>query len=56
MDRLIGNPDACITGLTMNSREVKPGMLFVAIRGTHTDGHNYIEQAIQNGAVAINFD
>ena len=53
MDRLIGNPDACITGLTMNSREVKPGMLFVAIRGTHTDGHNYIEQAIQNGAVAI---
>ena len=53
MERLIGNPDASITGLTMNSREVKPGMLFVAIKGTNTDGHNYIAQAIQNGAAAI---
>ncbi len=53
MLKLIGDPLACITGLTMNSREVKPGMLFAAIRGTHTDGHKYIEQAISNGAIAI---
>ena len=53
MDRLLGNPDACITGLTLNSKEVKPGMLFAAIKGTHADGHNYIAQAIDNGAAAI---
>jgi UDP-N-acetylmuramoyl-L-alanyl-D-glutamate--2,6-diaminopimelate ligase len=50
---LIGDPDVMITGLTMNSREVTPGMLFAAIRGTHTDGHLYIAQAIANGAAAI---
>ncbi len=53
MQRLIGNPDVRITGLTMNSREVKPGMLFAAVKGTSADGHNYIPQAIANGAAAI---
>lgn len=50
---LIGDPELAITGLTLNSKEVAPGMLFAAIRGTHTDGHKYIAQAIEQGAAAI---
>jgi UDP-N-acetylmuramoyl-L-alanyl-D-glutamate--2,6-diaminopimelate ligase len=50
---LIGNPEVMITGLTLNSKEVATGMLFAAIRGTHTDGHSYIAQAVEKGAAAI---
>ncbi|MCX6226787.1 MAG: UDP-N-acetylmuramoyl-L-alanyl-D-glutamate--2,6-diaminopimelate ligase [Bacteroidia bacterium] len=50
---LIGDPEVQISGLTINSREVAPGMIFAAIRGTHTDGHRYIAQAIEKGAAAI---
>lgn len=50
---LIGDPELEITGLTLNSKEVVCGMLFAAIRGTHTDGHMYIARAIEKGAAAI---
>jgi UDP-N-acetylmuramoyl-L-alanyl-D-glutamate--2,6-diaminopimelate ligase len=50
---LTGSPEVMISGLTMNSREVVSGSLFAAIRGTHTDGHKYIAQAIEQGAAAI---
>lgn len=43
-----------ITGVTSDSREVKPGFAFVAIRGTGADGHHFIPKAQQAGAaVAI---
>lgn len=42
-----------IQKITSDSRKVSAGDLFVAIKGTLTDGHNYIEQAISQGAVAI---
>ncbi|GAB4022981.1 UDP-N-acetylmuramoyl-L-alanyl-D-glutamate--2,6-diaminopimelate ligase [Spirosoma migulaei] len=42
-----------ITNLTMDSRKVGPGSLFIAIRGTLTDGHSFIEAAIRQGAAAI---
>jgi UDP-N-acetylmuramoyl-L-alanyl-D-glutamate--2,6-diaminopimelate ligase len=42
-----------ITGLTADSREVAPGVLFAALPGTLTDGAKYIPQAIQRGASAI---
>ena len=42
-----------ITGLTMDSRQAGPGSLFVAVRGTVTDGHRFIETAIAQGASAI---
>ena len=49
-----GNPDDCeITAVTYDSRKVKSGTLFVAIKGFQVDGHNYISQAIENGAAAI---
>lgn len=45
--------DITVTGLEMDSRKVKPGHVFVCIKGFTVDGHDYIEQAIHNGAVAI---
>ena len=45
--------DPPINGLDYDSRRVKPGWCFVAMRGEHTDGNRYINQAIANGAVAI---
>lgn len=48
-----GNLDTEITGVYYDSRKVRPGSLFICVRGFKTDGHNYIESAIANGAVAI---
>lgn len=46
-------PDIPITGLTADSRLVRPGYLFAAIPGTQADGARFIPDAIANGAVAI---
>lgn len=40
------------TGVSIDSRTVKPGDLFIAITGDNTDGHKYVKNAIENGAVA----
>ena len=48
-----GPADADITGVDIDSRRVAPGHLFVAIRGTQTDGHQYIAKAVEMGAVAV---
>jgi len=45
--------DPPIVGLDYDSRRVKPGWCFVAMKGEHTDGNLYVDQAIANGAVAI---
>ncbi len=42
-----------VAGLTYDSRRVTPGMVFVAIPGEHTDGHDHISSAIDRGATAI---
>ncbi|ETR71161.1 MAG: UDP-N-acetylmuramoyl-L-alanyl-D-glutamate--2,6-diaminopimelate ligase [Candidatus Magnetoglobus multicellularis str. Araruama] len=45
--------DTQVTGLHYDSRKIEPDNIFVAIRGHKTDGHNYISQAIENGACAV---
>jgi UDP-N-acetylmuramoyl-L-alanyl-D-glutamate--2,6-diaminopimelate ligase len=46
-----GNPQ--VTGVEYDSRRVKPGNVFVAIRGESSDGNRFIDQAIAAGAAAI---
>ncbi len=46
-------PAVPITGVAIDSRAVRPGNLFVAMQGRVSDGHDYIEKAIQNGAAAV---
>ena len=45
--------DLEITGVYSDSRQVIPGSLFVAVKGTVVDGHDFIEKANEQGAVAI---
>ncbi len=48
-----GSLDPEITALTASSREVGPGVLFAAIRGTSTDGHQFIPAALDAGVAAV---
>ncbi len=45
--------DREVLGVGYDSRRIGPGMLFVAIPGQHTDGHQYIKAALDRGAVAV---
>jgi UDP-N-acetylmuramoyl-L-alanyl-D-glutamate--2,6-diaminopimelate ligase len=48
-----GDVDREIHDLTDDSRRVKPGSLFVAVAGVHVDGHLFLRQAVEAGAVAV---
>jgi UDP-N-acetylmuramoyl-L-alanyl-D-glutamate--2,6-diaminopimelate ligase len=48
-----GAIDKRVYGISMNSKTVKRGYLFVAVKGTVTDGHKYIDNAVKQGAVAV---
>ena len=48
-----GNAETEITGVDIDSRRVRQGHLFVAMKGTQVDGHQFIPKAIELGAVAI---
>ena len=50
---VIGNKNIQLSGLAFDSRKVEKGFLFIATRGTVTDGHNYISIAIEKGANCI---
>jgi len=52
-ENYLGNSDIEITGITCDSKKVKIGNIFVAIKGYTADGHKYIKHALENGAVAI---
>jgi UDP-N-acetylmuramoyl-L-alanyl-D-glutamate--2,6-diaminopimelate ligase len=45
--------DQAVTGVTYDSRQVKPGAVFVALRGVNADGTRFAPQAIANGAIAV---
>src|SRR5689334_11192435 len=46
-------PAVNITGISIDSRVIQPGYLFVAMQGGTADGHQYGQKAIEKGAVAI---
>ena len=48
-----GDASQEISGINIDSRLIEPGHLFVAVKGTQTDGHAYIGKAIEKGASAI---
>ena len=48
-----GNPEHVVNNLTIDSRRVKPGDLFFAIVGENNDGHNFIPEAVDNGAKVV---
>ncbi len=54
--RVQGPTNVPITNIAYDSRKVQPGGLFVAIKGYQSDGHTYIPQALERGAVAVVVD
>lgn len=51
--QVTGSTEKDITGVNIDSRLVAAGHLFMAMRGTQTDGHAYIPAAIEKGAIAV---
>lgn len=50
---ITGSTDTVISDVQIDSRKIRSGALFIAVKGSGTDGHQFIEKAIENGAVAI---
>lgn len=48
--------DRKVISVTSDSREVGPGCIFVALKGTENDGHDFIDQAVEQGCIAIMVD
>ncbi|CAN5579429.1 UDP-N-acetylmuramoyl-L-alanyl-D-glutamate--2,6-diaminopimelate ligase [soil metagenome] len=53
IEEVTGNTSASIEHICFDSRKVMLGSLFVAVRGTKSDGHQFIDEVIEKGAVAI---
>jgi UDP-N-acetylmuramoyl-L-alanyl-D-glutamate--2,6-diaminopimelate ligase len=51
--QLHGDPATRVTGISYDSRDVRPGHLFVALEGVHADGHRFIADALVRGAAAV---
>ena len=53
LEEVHGTTDRIIAGIHFDSRKIQKGYLFVAIKGLHSDGHDFIPASIQNGAESI---
>lgn len=53
LNGVVIGPDVAFKGVSIDTRTIKPGNLFVAIKGEQFDGHDFIEQAIAKGASAV---
>lgn len=51
--QVVGSLDVEVEAITFDSRQVKQGTLFVAVRGVHTDGHLYVVDVIQKDAAVV---
>lgn len=50
---VFGSTDCKVAGLHYDSRQIKKGDIFIAIKGVQSDGHQFINQAIENGAISV---
>ena len=50
---VVGSTDISVSAICSDSRKVEKGSLFVAVKGTQSDGHKFISQVAEAGAVAI---
>jgi UDP-N-acetylmuramoyl-L-alanyl-D-glutamate--2,6-diaminopimelate ligase len=53
---VVGGTDIEVNDIQIDSRKVRPGSVFVAVKGVVADGHQFIDKAIENGAVAIVYE
>ena len=53
LKQVVGSTGIAVRHLQLDSRNVEPGDCFIAVKGTALDGHKFIEQCIEKGAVAI---
>lgn len=53
IQNVVGSTNIAVEHITFDSREAKSFSLFVAIRGSQVDGHNYIDKAVEQGAIAV---
>ena len=53
VNEIIGDASQEISGINMDSRLIEPGHIFVAVKGTQTDGHTYFQKAIEKGARTV---
>lgn len=53
IEEVMGYTNIAVNAVCFDSRAVKPGCLFIAVKGTQVDGHKFIEQSIAKGAKAI---
>jgi UDP-N-acetylmuramoyl-L-alanyl-D-glutamate--2,6-diaminopimelate ligase len=54
--KVVGSLEAPISEVAYDSRKVEAGSLFVAIKGAHVDGHDFISQALTQGAAAVVYE
>jgi UDP-N-acetylmuramoyl-L-alanyl-D-glutamate--2,6-diaminopimelate ligase len=54
--RVVGSLAAVTPGIAADSRQVRPGSIFVALRGERADGHSFLEAAVRAGAAAVVVD
>ena len=53
IDSVYGDTNLSISGISFDSRQIKQNNIFIAIKGYDLDGHNYIDQSINNGASVV---
>lgn len=54
--KVVGSLETPISEVVYDSRKVEPSSLFVAVKGAHVDGHDFISQALTQGAAAVVYD
>jgi len=51
--QIVGDPMTVVSDVVYDSRQIRPGALFAALRGADFDGHRFVDAAVANGAVAV---